>query len=62
MASTSKKGPSKAEIARLKKAVQKATKAFFAQYGDQYDFMLVGPPGPRPPPKLEFNTLNLSQY
>jgi hypothetical protein len=38
------------------------TAGFFAAYGDQYDFMLVSAPGPRPPPKMEFNTLNLSSY
>ncbi len=26
------------------------------------DFLLVGPPGPRPPPKLEIEILNLSNY
>ena len=62
MASKQKKVPSKAEIAKLKRSVQRVTAGFFRQYGDQYDFMLVGPPGPRPPPKMEFNTLNLSSY
>jgi hypothetical protein len=59
---TRKKGPSKAEIEKLRKAVNEVTKAFFSAYGDQYDFMLVSAPGPRPPPKMEFNTLNLSSY
>jgi hypothetical protein len=26
------------------------------------DFLLIGPPGPRPPPKLEIEILNLSEY
>jgi hypothetical protein len=26
------------------------------------DFLLIGPPGPRPPPKLEIDILNLSEY
>ena len=26
------------------------------------DFLLIGPPGPRPPPKLEIEILNLSSY
>jgi hypothetical protein len=26
------------------------------------DFLLIGPPGPRPPPKLEIEILNLSNY
>ncbi|HEU4592801.1 MAG TPA: hypothetical protein VFS13_17975 [Steroidobacteraceae bacterium] len=62
MASKQSKGPSKAEIEKLRKAVTRLTAGFFAAYGDQYQFMLVGPPGPRPPPKSEFNILNLSSY
>ena len=30
--------------------------------GGGIDFLLVGPPGPRPPPKLEIEILNLSEY
>jgi hypothetical protein len=30
--------------------------------GGGIDFLLVGPPGPRPPPKLEIEILNLSNY
>jgi hypothetical protein len=62
MASKQTKGPSKAEIEKLRKAVERVTAGFFAAYGDQYDFMLVSAPGPRPPPKMEFNILNLSSY
>lgn len=30
--------------------------------GGGIDFLLIGPPGPRPPPKLEIEILNLSNY
>ena len=30
--------------------------------GGGIDFLLIGPPGPRPPPKLEIEILNLSEY
>ena len=56
------KGPSDEEIEKLRKAVIEVTAEFFSAYGDQYQFMLVSAPGPRPPPKLEFNILNLSSY
>jgi hypothetical protein len=55
-------GPSDAEIEKLRKAINEVTAEFFSTYGDIYQFMLVGPQGPRPPPKLEFNILNLSSY
>jgi len=55
-------GPSDAEIEKLRKAVNEVTAEFFSAYGDIYDFMLVSAPGPRPPPKKEFTTLNLSSY
>jgi len=72
------KKPSKAEIEKLRNALNAASKEFFASYGKNYDFLLVGPPGtgtgkgkgtlmvgppgPRPPPKLEVSILNLSSY
>jgi len=55
-------GPSDAELEKLRKAVNEVTADFFSAYGDRYQFLLVGPEGPRPPPKLEFNILNLSSY
>ena len=51
------KGPTKAELAKLRKELNAATAGIFKKYG--YQAMLVGPPGPRPPPKLEAKVLNL---
>ena len=76
MARKKSKKPSKAEIEKLRNALNAASKEFFASYGKNYDFLLVGPPGtgkskgtlmvgppgPRPPPKLEVSVLNLSSY
>ena len=62
MAAKKGKKPSKAEIAKLKKELQAVTKEFFSAYGASYDFIMMGPPGPRPPPKLELKILNLSSY
>jgi hypothetical protein len=62
MAAKKSKKPSKGEIARLRKALDAVTREFWASYGRSYDFMMVGPPGPRPPPKMEFHILNLSSY
>lgn len=56
------KGPSDAEIEQLRKALTQVTADFFAAYGEKFGFILVGPEGPRPPPKLELNILNLSSY
>lgn len=56
------KGPSDAEIEQLRKAIGEVTADFYAAYGDQFQFILVGPEGPRPPPKLELRILNLSSY
>jgi hypothetical protein len=53
-----KKEPSKKEVKKLRKEINAVTKTFFARYG--YDYLMVGPPGPRPPPKLELSILNLS--
>jgi hypothetical protein len=53
-----KNAPSKKEVKKLRKEINAVTKTFFARYG--YDVMMVGPPGPRPPPKLELKVLNLS--
>lgn len=58
MANNMQKGPSRAEIARLRKEINAVTAATFKKYG--YQMMLVGPPGPRPPPKLELKVLNLT--
>jgi len=55
-----KKSPSKKEVKKLRKEINAVTKAFLARY--DYDFLMVGPPGPRPPPKLEISVLNLSSY
>lgn len=62
MATAQNEGPSDAELDKLRKAVNEVTAEFFSAYGDMYQFMLVGPQGPRPPPKKEFNILNLSSY
>jgi hypothetical protein len=51
---------SKKEVKKLRKEINAVTKAFLARY--DYDFLMVGPPGPRPPPKLEISVLNLSSY
>jgi hypothetical protein len=51
------KGPSRAELAKLRRDLNAATAGIFKKYG--YRAMLVGPPGPRPPPKLEARVLNL---
>jgi hypothetical protein len=53
-------GPTPAEIEKLRKDLANATAGFFAAYGDIYDYMLVCPPGPIPPPKLEARVLNLA--
>ena len=62
MAKSKKKKPSKAEVAKLRKEVNAITKAFFEKHGGDggINFLLVGPPGPRPPPKLELDILDLS--
>jgi len=75
MAAKKSKKPSESEIDKLRNVLNAATKEFFARYGKKYDFVLVGPPGtakkstrmvgppgPRPPPKLEVSILNLSSY
>jgi hypothetical protein len=62
MAAKKGKKPSTAEIAKLKKELQAVTKEFFSAHGDSIDFIMMGPPGPRPPPKLEWKVLNLSSY
>lgn len=62
MQTTKNEGPSDAEIEKLRKAIGEVTAEFFSEYGGQYQFLLVGPEGPRPPPKLELNILNLSSY
>ena len=62
MAAKKSKKPSKSEIEKLRKALNAASKEFFASHGNQFDFLMVGPPGPRPPPKLEISILNLSSY
>lgn len=43
---------------------KKAAKASADSSGGEggIDFLLIGPPGPRPPPKLEIEILNLSSY
>jgi hypothetical protein len=56
------KKPSKAEFEKLRKELEAVTKAFWANYGKEFDFLMVGPPGPRPPPKMEFTILNMSSY
>ncbi|HTU64946.1 MAG TPA: hypothetical protein VMF52_03260 [Steroidobacteraceae bacterium] len=56
------KSPTKAEIAKLRKELNAVTEKFFANYGGTYDFVMMGPPGPRPPPKIDWNILNLSSY
>lgn len=62
MAAKKSKKPSRLELAKLRKALNAVTREFWASYGNDYDFMMVGPPGPRPPPKMEFNVLNMSSY
>jgi hypothetical protein len=59
--SKKKKKPTKAEIDKLRKAVNAVTKEFFSEYGGDggYNYLLVGP-GPIPPPKLEIDILNLA--
>ncbi|HLA72942.1 MAG TPA: hypothetical protein VK624_15660 [Steroidobacteraceae bacterium] len=61
MSTSKKKKPTKAEIAKLRKAVNAVTKEFFKSYGGKggYNYLLVGP-GPIPPPKLEIDILNLA--
>jgi hypothetical protein len=61
MAKSKKKKPTKAEIKKLRKAVNAVTKEFFKSYGGDggYNYLLVGP-GPIPPPKLEIDILNLA--
>jgi hypothetical protein len=58
--SAANNGPTPEELAQLRKALDKATAGFWAAYGDVYDYMLVCPPGPIPPPKLEATVLNLA--
>ena len=58
------KDPVKAKAARPGKA-RMAVMAAEAGGGEGeggIDFLLIGPPGPRPPPKLEIEILNLSEY
>ncbi len=62
MARKKSRKPSKTEIAKLRKALNAASKEFFDEFGNDFDFLMVGPPGPRPPPKLEISILNLSSY
>jgi len=62
MAKKKSKKPSRADIAKLRKVLNAASKEFFDEFGGDFDFLLVGPPGPRPPPKLEISILNLSSY
>jgi hypothetical protein len=52
-----KNSPSKKEVKKLRKEINAVTKAFFGRYG--FDALMVGPPGPRPPPKYEMRILNL---
>jgi hypothetical protein len=61
MAKSKKKKPTKAEIDKLRKDVNKLTAKFFDKYGGKggYNYLLVGP-GPIPPPKLEIDILNLA--
>ncbi len=63
MAPSKKKKPTKTEIKKLRKAVNAVTKEFFAAYGGDggYNYLLVGPPGPKPPPKREIEIFNLSK-
>jgi len=53
--SKKKKTPTKAEIDKLRKAVNAVTKEFFEEYGGDggYNYLLVGP-------KLEIDILNLA--
>jgi hypothetical protein len=62
MATKKSKKPSKAEVEKLRKAIAAVTREFWSSYGSSYDFLMVGPPGPRPPPKKEITFLNLSSY
>lgn len=52
-------GPTPAELQKLRKDIDAVTAGFFKEYGDIYDYMMVCPPGPLPPPKLEERILNL---
>jgi hypothetical protein len=52
-------GPTKEELEKLRREIDKVTAGFFEEYGDIYDYMLVCPPGPIPPPKVEESILNL---
>jgi len=54
--------PSKSETDKLRKELNAVAREFWANYGSNYDFVLLGPPGPRPPPKKEIDILNLSSY
>ena len=62
MAAKKAKKPSKAELAKLRKALNEVTREFWSSYGGSYDIMMMGPPGPRPPPRLEIKVINLSSY
>ena len=62
MATRKSKRPSKGEIAKLRKALNDVAKEFWASYGNSFDFLMMGPPGPRPPPKKVITVLNLSSY
>jgi hypothetical protein len=54
--------PTQAQIAELREALNTAAKEFWAAHGDNYDFVMLGPPGPRPPPKMDLKFLNLSSF
>jgi hypothetical protein len=56
------KKPSKSEIDKLRKELNAVAREFWAGNGSKFDFILLGPPGPRPPPKKEIDILNLSSY
>ena len=56
------KKPSKPEMDKLRKELNAVAREFWANYGSRFDFLMLGPPGPRPPPKREIDILNLSSY
>ena len=57
------KDPVKAKAAKSGKGRMALMAADTSEGGEGgIDFLLIGPPGPRPPPKLEIEILNLSEY
>ena len=63
-----KYGKDAGRVGRTRKSAKSGTAMMALAHGEEdggeggIDFLLIGPPGPRPPPKLEIDILNLSEY